>query len=113
MTAQLMQPRPSREVIKMISVSEAEEIVLKKVKLFPAVFIPLDDSLGMVLREDIRADRDQPAFDKSLVDGIAISSAAWQRGIRSFIVEGIQPAGKMPLKIKSLDGCAEIMTGAV
>ncbi len=97
----------------MISVNAAEKIILEKVKLFPVVSVALDECLGMVLREDIYADRDQPPFDKSLADGIAVSSKAWQRGIKSFLVEGIQPAGKKPLKIKCHDGCVEIMTGAV
>ena len=33
------------------------------------------DSLGCVLAEDVTADRDEPPFDKALVDGYAVRAA--------------------------------------
>ncbi|MEY4299401.1 MAG: molybdopterin biosynthesis protein, partial [Verrucomicrobiota bacterium] len=36
---------------------------------------PLAGALGRVLREDVAAAEDQPAFDRSAVDGFAILSA--------------------------------------
>ena len=96
----------------MISVNEADKIIFTNVKPFPSTTVALDNALGRVLRENVKADRDQPPFDKSLLDGIAINSASWQNGIRQFQISGIQPAGQKPLMVKGENSCVEIMTGA-
>ena len=69
--------------------------------------------MGRVLREDIISDRDQPPFNKSLVDGIGISFDTWQKGQRTFNVEAIIPPGIAPKPLKNLANCVRIMTGAV
>ncbi len=97
----------------MISVSEAEKIIFDQVKLFPSSIVSLENAYGRVLREDIKTDRDQPAFNKSTMDGIAISFGSWRSGHRRFVVEGVAPAGQKGLKLKNINGCAQIMTGAV
>ncbi len=97
----------------MISVSSAEKIILESLKPFPYVVKPLQESFGAVLREDILADRPLPAFNKSLMDGIAIRFKSWQRGVRAYDLKGIQPAGKPALTIRRENECVEIMTGAV
>ena len=97
----------------MISVSQAEKIIFNNIRTFQTAVVPLTDAYGRVLHEDIKADRPQPAFDKALMDGIAISSRAWQKGIRKFTMEGIAPAGQAARRLKHDDGCIQIMTGAV
>jgi molybdopterin molybdotransferase len=47
------------------------------------------------------------------MDGIAISSEAFNNGIRSFKIEGIQAAGSPQLSLKNTENCIEAMTGAV
>jgi molybdopterin molybdotransferase len=97
----------------MISVREAEKIILDQARGVPTQTLALEKAYGLVLREDIAADRDQPAFDKSTMDGIALSFNAWQQDKRSFNLEGIAPAGQAQLKLKNSNGCVQIMTGAV
>jgi molybdopterin molybdotransferase len=97
----------------MISVGQAEKIIFDQVRIFPAQTIALEKAYGLVLREDIAVDRNQPAFDKSTMDGIALSSAAWEQGTRTFHLEGMAPAGQASLKLKKREGCIQIMTGAV
>jgi molybdopterin molybdotransferase len=97
----------------MISPSEAHRTILHHAKLFPVEIIPLQKAVGRVLREDIVSDRDQPPFNKSLVDGIGISYDTWQKGQRTFHVEAIIPAGVASKPLKSLSNCVRIMTGAV
>ena len=65
------------------------------------------------MRENIISDRDQPPFNKSLVDGIGISYDTWQKGQRTFHVEAIIPPGIAPKPLKDLSHCVRIMTGAV
>jgi len=101
------------EELKVISVSEAERIISENIKVFPTVQRPLEDGCGAILREDIFADRDQPAFPKVLMDGIAVSYASWKKGIRRFKIEAIQPAGGKPTALKKKDHCMEVMTGAI
>lgn len=97
----------------MLSVAEAEKIVLAHVPALPAEDCPLAQAHGRVLRAGLRADRDWPPFDRVTLDGYALRRAAWAAGARRFRVEGTQAAGMIPLKVKAEDGCVEVMTGAV
>ena len=97
----------------MISVYQAEHIVLNNVKPLPLESVPLSQAYGRLLREHIRSDRDQPSFDKALMDGIAIHSSSYEKGIREFNIEKTIAAGDKPYKLKSAVNCVEIMTGAV
>ncbi|MBP9853295.1 MAG: molybdopterin molybdotransferase MoeA [Candidatus Omnitrophica bacterium] len=97
----------------MISIQEADQIILKATKPFPIVERPLLKSYGAVLIENIKADRDMPPFDKSLMDGLAIRIESYKKGNRKFLVEGTQSAGIPALSLKFADSCTEIMTGAV
>src|SRR5450631_231071 len=96
----------------MTSPSEAIRQILHSAKLFPIESIPLQKAVGRVLRENIISDRDQPPFNKSLVDGIAVAYEAWQKGIRTFNVEAIIPPGVTPKPLKNTSSCVRIMTGA-
>ncbi len=98
---------------QMISVFEAEEIIQKSCGQFSTIRSPTADACGAVLRENIYADRDHPNFQKVFMDGIAISLAAWQKGVRSYTIEGIQAAGQKENKLQNPHGCWQVMTGAV
>ncbi len=96
----------------MISVEEAERIILGYCKVYGSDSLPLDDCLGRVLAEDLLADRDLPPFDRVTMDGIAIRYDSLRQGIRTFRVKAIQAAGEEPIDITADDECIEIMTGA-
>ena len=38
--------------------------------------IAIQDALGLILAEDLRADRDFPPFNRAMMDGIAIKNTA-------------------------------------
>ena len=98
----------------MITVHEADQIIVGNTKPFSSILRPLGDCYGAVLREDIIADRDQPPFDKALIDGIAINYLVWQNGKTTLKIEGTQAAGQPPRRLKDkAHGCIKIMTGAV
>lgn len=97
----------------MLSVAEAEKIVLESVPRLPPEDCPLAAAHGRILREPARADRDLPPFDRATLDGIAIAHASVERGVRSFTSEGMQAAGMIRKSLARADGCIEIMTGAV
>ncbi len=57
------------------------------------------------------AERDQPPFDRVMMDGIALKHADFDAGQREFPVQAMQAAGDVALTLG--DGqCIEIMTGA-
>lgn len=97
----------------MISVKEASHIIQSHANSFGEEYVSLKESQFRVLKETIKADRDFPPFDRVCMDGIAISEKAFQEGIRSFTIEGVQAAGSPQLVLKDYKNCVEIMTGAV
>ena len=97
----------------MISVQEALQIVLKNSLDFGSEKIPFMKSVGRILKEDIRADRDFPPFNRVSMDGIALDYTSFQNGERAFFIEGIQPAGSPQISLSDHKNCIEVMTGAV
>ena len=97
----------------MISVEEAIDIVMSHTIEPETEKIPLGKAVGRVLREDIRADRDFPPFNRVMMDGIAVNSHAWQEGRREYYVEGIQTAGSPQQALSQTQNCIEVMTGAM
>ncbi len=96
----------------MTEVAEAEALILAHMPRFTARHEPLGNCGGRVLAEDVRAERDQPPFDRVTMDGIAIAFSDWEAGRRSFEVLGTQAAGQEPLVVTAQGQCVEIMTGA-
>ena len=56
----------------MISLAEARALIAEKILPLPAQTTALEMASGRVLRENIRADEDMPAFDRSAMDGYAV-----------------------------------------
>jgi molybdopterin molybdotransferase len=95
-----------------LSVSEAQRLVLESVATFDAEPVKLEQSLGRVLAEEVCANRDQPPYDISAMDGYALCSADLCAIPATLeIVEDIK-AGDMPTKTLVPGLCARIMTGA-
>ncbi len=97
----------------MISVQEAEFIITENIKVFPCISIPLQEAFGMILQENICADRDLPPFHRVAMDGIAIDFTSWEEGHRVFTIEGVQRAGSPRLALQNKSACLEVMTGAM
>lgn len=73
--------------------------------------IALEDSVGRVLAETIKADRNYPPFNRSAMDGYALHSADYQKG-KSFTVNGAVMAGQEWSESPQPNACIRIMTGA-
>jgi molybdopterin molybdotransferase len=91
----------------------AEQAIVARLTPLPAEALPLEQCIGRTLREDIYAERDNPPFDRVCMDGIAIASAAFGRGVRRFRIEAMQPAGAAALTLAHPDDAVEVMTGAI
>lgn len=75
--------------------------------------VALADSVGRVLRQSVTAERDQPPFDRVMMDGIAVDYASLSSGARQFKIQATQHAGDPAQTLEDTEYCIEIMTGAV
>jgi molybdopterin molybdotransferase len=100
----------------MISVEEALEKILKEVDPLAEETVPILDSLGQVLAEDIKSDINVPPLDNAAMDGYAVRSkdteGASEKSPRILRVIDTVMAGSIS-KLRVVDGTAiRIMTGA-
>ncbi|MCB9262415.1 MAG: molybdopterin molybdotransferase MoeA [Flavobacteriales bacterium] len=96
----------------MISVEQAENIVLSNVLKLEMEEISLDSAYQRVLAENIYADRDFPPFNRVAMDGICIWFEDFGKGNRHFEIQDIQAAGS-PQKFLQKGMAMEVMTGAM
>ncbi len=96
----------------MLTPADAEAAIREHVRPLPEITLPLAELSGAVLRETVEATRDHPPFARVMMDGVAISMAAYAQGARAFRVAGTQPAGARPLTLPGPESCIEVMTGA-
>ena len=97
----------------MLTPAQADELIAQQLQCLPIESLPLAQCAGAVLRENVYAERDQPPFDRVVMDGIAFDSTAARAGMRRFRVQATQAAGDPPLSLAERTGCIEVMTGAV
>ncbi len=95
----------------MIPFSEARAHVVAGVTPLGVVHMSLDDSLGLVLAEDVVSGEQVPPFDNSAMDGFAVRAADSGSGVSLRIVETI-PAGYAPKITVGAGEASRIMTGA-
>jgi molybdopterin molybdotransferase len=101
---------------QVLEFAEALQVVLRhagELAQAKAESVPLLDASGRVLSEKLKADRDQPPFDRSTRDGYAVRAEEWTAGTKLRVVGQLR-AGEVWAGGKVAKGCAvEIMTGAV
>lgn len=78
----------------------------------PAETIPLEESLGRILRENIDADEDYPRFDKAIRDGFAVRFEDLAKIPALLEIRGESRAGQAAGITVTPGTCCEIMTGA-
>ena len=87
-------------------------MIKQQARSFGKEIVLLDDAIGRVLNEPVIADRDYPPFNRATMDGIAINSADWNDGIRSYMLAETIFAGKTATTSIAKGECYKIMTGA-
>jgi molybdopterin molybdotransferase len=101
-----------------ISIERALEVTLATAQQkaapdrMPVETIPLEASLGRILREDIHADADYPRFDKAIRDGFAVRFEDVSKIPVVLEVQGESRAGQAADVAVTSGSCCEIMTGA-
>jgi molybdopterin molybdotransferase len=94
-----------------LTTAEALDRILAAMPPFPVASVDIASAAGRILRQPVVAERDQPPFDRVMMDGVAIAHGDFARGRRSFPIQGTQMAGQPPMRLED-GGCIEIMTGA-
>lgn len=97
----------------MTTVAEAWTLISERMARRPIETVAIGDAVNRILAESIRAERDQPPFDRVTMDGIAVTSAAWAEGRRTFSIAAVQAAGQPATTSPSGAACIRVMTGAV
>jgi molybdopterin molybdotransferase len=100
----------------MISVEEALEKILQEVNVLETEKVPILDSLGQVLAEDIKSDIAIPPLDNSAMDGYAVISrdtagASKTSPVVLRVIDTVM-AGSISRKEVTPGTAARIMTGA-
>ena len=97
----------------MISPDDALKIILKNIHPLEKVSRPLNKSPGYTLAEEIFADRDSPAADRSAMDGYAVRFTDIAQCPSSLNLTGEVSAGS-PERPEVLHGtCVRVLTGAI
>jgi molybdopterin molybdotransferase len=100
----------------MLSVEEAQEKVLSAFQTLETEPVPILESTGRVLADDVRADVDIPPHANSSMDGYAVQAAdtatASQDSPTRLRVIGDLPAGHLPKQEVTGGTAIRIMTGA-
>ncbi|MBL4635170.1 MAG: hypothetical protein JKY56_14990 [Kofleriaceae bacterium] len=95
--------------LPMLSLEEAQQQILAAGTPMVAEQVPLEESLGRVLCEDVIATLQLPPWDNSAMDGFAMraSDTPGELAISDTIAAGRAPGSEL-----APGTCAKIMTGA-
>ena len=98
------------------TVDDARDRILATFAPLPAVLLPLEESLGLVLAEAVVAEEDLPPFANAAMDGYALRAADIARATTDrparLRVTGEAPAGTTPFARVEAGTAVRIMTGA-
>lgn len=100
----------------MLTIDDAQHIVLESVAALPAEQMPLLQALGCTLAEPVVANVSLPPFDNSAMDGYAVIAedtrgASAEKPCTLRVIEDL-PAGTFPSRSIERGTAARIMTGA-
>ncbi|HEX3168794.1 MAG TPA: gephyrin-like molybdotransferase Glp [Chitinophagaceae bacterium] len=95
----------------MISVAKAKKIIDQNVSCLQSVNLPLQESAGLILAEDVYASMDIPAFPQSSMDGYAFSFEGWKKH-KKLKIAGEVAAGSKETFTVDPKNAVRIFTGA-
>src|SRR5258705_758567 len=99
-------------VSDLLTVAQAIAIIDATAVAPRVVEVPLQEAQGLRLAEDLRADRNYPPFDKSLMDGFAVRCADLANGAADLKVVGEVAAGQTSNRPLAAGEAMAIMDGA-
>src|SRR6187455_3387769 len=97
----------------MISVAKAKKIIDQNVSCLQSVNLPLQESAGLILAEDVYASVDIPAFPQSSMDGYAFSFEGWKQHKKIKIVGEVAAGTNENITLEPGDAVRIFTGGAV
>src|SRR5712691_1973474 len=101
----------ARPAQRLLTADDALGRILAGVPALPAVDAPILDAFGLVLAEDVAADRDVPPFRNSAMDGYAVRGDDDQTAPVRLQVVGEVAAGGFSERAVDRGEAMRIMTG--
>ena len=95
--------------MNLLTVAEALKLIEAQAAMLAPQSVPLSETLGLVLAEDVASDVDSPPHDKAMMDGYAVRSAD-EELVRRVVEEVF--AGDVPSVAVGPGEATRIMTGA-
>jgi molybdopterin molybdotransferase len=105
-------PTSAKTAARLLTVDEALDGILSRIRPLDAREVPLMDALGRTLAADVTADRDVPPFRNSAMDGYAVRGADVASAPARLRVVGAVAAGGVPERAVGPGEAMRIMTGA-
>jgi molybdopterin molybdotransferase len=105
-------PTSARAAERLLSVDEALDGILSRIRPLAPREVPLLDAVGRTLAIDVVADRDVPPFRNSAMDGYAVRGADVATAPVRLRVVGAVAAGGVPARPVGAGEAMRIMTGA-
>ena len=93
----------------LLPLAEARVLIAAHTSPLPPLAAPLAEAAGCILRADVCAAEDLPAFDRSAMDGYAVSPG--DDSLRLRVIGEIQPGAVSKLKIQRGE-CVRLFTGS-
>jgi len=97
----------------MITSKYAVKLISENLPKLTEKEIDTQQSIGCILKEPIKAERDQPPFNRVTMDGIAINFDSIKKNKLNFPIEATQFAGDPKRTLIHKNQCIEVMTGSV
>lgn len=97
----------------MLTTTEAAQAIAESMPSYASESVAYTNATGRILRQSVNAERDQPPFDRVMMDGIAVRFDTLAGGTRQFVIQGTQHAGDPVQTLADDENCIEIMTGGV
>lgn len=99
--------------VEMITVACADELISQHSSMQLSIDSRgLEDALGVSLQDPLYSDRDQPPFDRVMMDGYAVHAEASKQTNPTLDLVSLQLAGEKPQTLARVDQCIEVATGA-
>ena len=114
LAGQAPQPKKITGLPPLVPIATATKIVTTRVTPHGrSEVVPLAQAAGRILAVDAFADLDQPAFNRSMMDGIAVRGADCQGEFPQLVGAGASPAGAPHLHPVQPGTFVRVMTGGV
>ncbi|HIE43330.1 MAG TPA: molybdopterin molybdenumtransferase MoeA, partial [Candidatus Omnitrophica bacterium] len=104
--------KDEKQIFEMITFEKALTHILQNTPTLPVTKVPIEESIGRILQENVYSKIEMPPFHKSAMDGYAVIAEDTKGAPLRFKCIGLIQAGETFRKKMKHGECVKIMTGA-